>query len=226
MLSPWRAAPAPARQRSASAKLSADSEGASATTTFSPDQAFYAIVELANAPSDTKLKAVWTAVEVEGEQPDLLIDQTEISAENENVFTFNLTNNGLWPVGKYKVDIYLNNTLDQTLEFQVQSRGLVNPLCTIFPQQLGFWSSLAGVLLCLVYLLALLGNYQATSSLQLIEPYQALISVVLLLSCPLLVFVFAALHGAIQGGRGTLSLLGLSLVIASRRSAALIATSR
>ena len=103
-----------------SAKLSADSEGASATTTFSPDQAFYAIVELANAPSDTKLKAVWTAVEVEGEQPDLLIDQTEITAGNENVFTFNLTNDGLWPAGKYKVDIYLNDTLDQTLEFQVQ----------------------------------------------------------------------------------------------------------
>jgi hypothetical protein len=51
------------------AQLAADSEGASATTTFSPDQAFYAMVELANAPSDTKLKAVWTAVEVEGEQP-------------------------------------------------------------------------------------------------------------------------------------------------------------
>ncbi len=103
-----------------SAMLSADSEGASATTTFSPDQAFYAIVELANAPSDTKLKAVWTAVEVEGEQPDLLIDQAEITAGNENVFTFNLTNDGLWPAGKYKVDIYLNDKLDQTLEFQVQ----------------------------------------------------------------------------------------------------------
>lgn len=103
-----------------SAKLSADSEGASATTTFTPDQAFYAIVELANAPADTKLKAVWTAVEVEGEQPDLLIDQAEITAGNENVFTFNLTNDGLWPAGKYKVDIYLNDKLDQTLEFEVQ----------------------------------------------------------------------------------------------------------
>jgi hypothetical protein len=102
------------------AKLSADSEGTSATTTFSPDQTFYAIVELANAPDDTKLKAVWTAVEVEGEQPDLLIDQSEITAGDQNVFTFNLTNNGLWPAGKYKVDIYLNDKLDQTLEFQVQ----------------------------------------------------------------------------------------------------------
>jgi hypothetical protein len=103
-----------------SAKMSADSEGTSATTTFSPDQTFYAIVELANAPSDTKLKAVWTAVEVEGEQPDLLIDEAEITAGDQNVFTFNLSNDGLWPAGKYKVDIYLNDKLDQTLEFQVQ----------------------------------------------------------------------------------------------------------
>ena len=54
---------------------------------FSPDQTFYCIVELANAPDDTKLKAVWTAVEVEGEQPDLLIDQAEMTAGNQNVFT-------------------------------------------------------------------------------------------------------------------------------------------
>jgi len=102
------------------AKMSADSEGANETTVFSPDQTFYAIVELANAPEDTKLKAVWTAVEVEGEQLDQLIDQAEITAGDQNVFTFNLTNDGLWPAGKYKVDIYLNEKLDQTLEFEVQ----------------------------------------------------------------------------------------------------------
>jgi hypothetical protein len=103
-----------------SAKMSADSEGTQETNVFSPDQTFYCIVETANAPEDTKLKAVWTAVEVEGEQPDLLIDQAELTAGNQNVFTFNLTNNGLWPAGKYKVDIYLNDKLDQTLDFTVQ----------------------------------------------------------------------------------------------------------
>jgi hypothetical protein len=103
-----------------SAKMAADSEGTQETTVFTPDQTFYCIVELANAPADTKLKAVWTAVEAEGEQPNLLIDQAEITAEEGNVFTFDLTNNGLWPVGKYKVDLYLNDKLDRTLEFQVQ----------------------------------------------------------------------------------------------------------
>jgi hypothetical protein len=81
------------------------------------------------------------------------------------------------------------------------------------PSKLGFWSSLAGVLLCLVYLLALLGNMLATGSLQLTEPYQTVISLVILLACPLLVFVAAALHGAIQGSRQILSLLGLSLIV-------------
>ncbi len=95
------------------------------------------------------------------------------------------------------------------------------------PSKLGFWSSLAGVLLCLVYLLALLGNYQATGSLQLIEPYQSLVSVVILLSCPLLVFVFGSLHGAIQGARGIAQPVGLVPGGGLRRDrAALTATSR
>jgi hypothetical protein len=81
------------------------------------------------------------------------------------------------------------------------------------PTKLGFWSSMAGVLLALVYLLALLGNWMAVGSLQLIEPFQSVISMVILLSCPLLVFVIAALHGALQGSRQTLSLLALCLVV-------------
>ena len=33
---------------------------------------------------------------------------------------FELSNDMLWPVGKYKVDLYLNAELGQTLEFEVQ----------------------------------------------------------------------------------------------------------
>ncbi len=104
----------------ADAKMTSDSEGTQETTKFAQDQVFYCIVTLANAPEDTKIKAVWTAVEVEGEQPNLLIDQAEMTSGNQNVFTFNLTNNNLWPTGKYKVDLYLNDKLDRTLEFTVE----------------------------------------------------------------------------------------------------------
>jgi hypothetical protein len=103
-----------------SAKMFADSEGTQETSVYAQDQPFYCIVELANAPEDTTLKAVWTAVEAEGTEPNYLIDEAEITAGNENVFTFDLTNNGLWPIGKYKVDLYLNGELDRTLDFEVQ----------------------------------------------------------------------------------------------------------
>ncbi len=103
-----------------SAKLSTDKEGTQETTVFAPGDTFYCIVTLANAPDDTKLKAVWTAVDVAGEDPDTLIDQAETTASGQNEFTFNLTNDGAWPTGKYKVDLYLNDTLDKTLEFEVQ----------------------------------------------------------------------------------------------------------
>ncbi len=103
-----------------SAVLSADSEGTQETTVFAPEDTFYCIVTLANAPDDTTLKAVWTAVDVEGEDPDTLIDEAETTADGQNLFTFNLTLDTPWPVGKYKVDLYLNGTLDRTLEFEVQ----------------------------------------------------------------------------------------------------------
>ena len=103
-----------------SAKMTANPDTEQETNIFSQDQTFYCIVVLENAPEETTIKAVWTAVNVEGEQPNLMIDEAEITAGNENVFTFNLQNNGLWPKGKYKVDLYLNNNLDRTLEFEVQ----------------------------------------------------------------------------------------------------------
>jgi hypothetical protein len=103
-----------------SARLSADPSGNPETTTFAPDQqTVYCIVTLANAPDDTKVQAVWTAVEVGDEQPNTLIDQSELTSGDAEL-TFKLTNNMLWPTGKYKVELYLNGKLDRTIEYQVQ----------------------------------------------------------------------------------------------------------
>lgn len=101
------------------AKMYRDSEGTDATTTFAQDDTFYCIVELANAPDDTKVKAVWTAVAVEGEDPNTLIDEAELEF-GDGTLTFDLANNGAWPVGAYKVDLYLNDKLDRTLDFEVK----------------------------------------------------------------------------------------------------------
>lgn len=102
-----------------SAVLSADSSGSPETTVFAQDEVFYCVVELANAPDSTTLKAIWYAVDVEGTDPNLLIDQSELTL-GDGTATFNLANDQLWPTGTYKVELYLNGELDRTLEFQVQ----------------------------------------------------------------------------------------------------------
>ncbi len=105
----------------ADAFMAKDSAGNERTTIYAQGDIFYAIVDLANAPSDTTLRAVWFAVNVQGEQPNTQIDDATTTSGDARL-TFNLTNaaNTLWPIGQYRVDLYLNDKLEKTLEFEVQ----------------------------------------------------------------------------------------------------------
>ena len=105
------------------AKMTLDEAGKNPTKAFSPnDRTFYCIAQLSNAPEDTKVKAVWTAVDVEGVKPDLKIDESRITADESGQLTFDLTNDGPWPVGEYKVELFLNDGEEpaRTLEFEVR----------------------------------------------------------------------------------------------------------
>jgi hypothetical protein len=104
-----------------SAEMARDQDGEQPTQTFSPDEPFYCIVELSNAPDDTTLRAVWTAVKVEGADADTKIDEAKTTSGSGQL-QFNLSNDGPWPTGDYKVDLYLNDAEEptKTLEFEVQ----------------------------------------------------------------------------------------------------------
>lgn len=101
------------------AYTSANPDGGSSTAVFAQDQVFYAIVQLANAPAETTVKAVWTAVQVEGYDGETYLDETVLSS-GDGTLTFEMSNSNLWPIGIYKVDLYLNDTLDRTLQFEVR----------------------------------------------------------------------------------------------------------
>ncbi|GAB4431691.1 MAG: hypothetical protein Kow002_19900 [Anaerolineales bacterium] len=103
----------------ANAYTTADPNSGSPTTVFAQDQVFYLIIELKNAPDDTNVKVVWTAANVEGVDPDTYLDETTL-ASGDGILTFNLSNSSLWPTGQYKADVYLNDTLDRTLTFEVR----------------------------------------------------------------------------------------------------------
>ena len=92
------------------------------TETYAADQStFHAVVTVANAPSDTVVKAVWVAADVgDVAPPNTEIDQTEVEVEGSRNVDFTLTSDsGQWPPGAYKVDIYLDDELDRTLNFTV-----------------------------------------------------------------------------------------------------------
>lgn len=104
----------------ASATLARDETGTQPTTVFAQPETFYLVVELANAPDDTTVRSVWYAVDVgDVAPPNTLIDEAELESGSGTLY-FNLTPESLWAVGDYKVEIYLNDELDQTLTFEVQ----------------------------------------------------------------------------------------------------------
>jgi hypothetical protein len=104
-----------------SAEMARDQDGKQQTKTFSPDEPFYCIVELSNAPDDTEVRAVWTAVKAEGYDPNTNIDEAKATSGSGQL-QFNLSNKGPWPIGDYKVDLYLNdaNEPTKTLKFEVK----------------------------------------------------------------------------------------------------------
>ncbi len=78
------------------------------------------MIDLKNAPDDTKLKAVWTAVDAQDLEKNMKITESEITT-GDGLIHFKLENKEyLWPGGQYKVDIYMNDVLNKTLTFEVQ----------------------------------------------------------------------------------------------------------
>lgn len=103
------------------AVLTKDEAGTQTTSVFAPGDTFYSIVDLANAPDETTVKAVWTAVDVgDAADSNLMLDEVELTS-GDGQLTFDLANENEWPAGSYKVDIFLNGELNQTLDFRVQA---------------------------------------------------------------------------------------------------------
>jgi hypothetical protein len=84
-------------------------------TTFSPDDEVVVVVDLSGAPDGTKLKFVWTLVD-NGEVKDQVLGENEVVIEN-SAYSPPVAS-GL-SAGEYKVDVYLNDKLDRTVDFTV-----------------------------------------------------------------------------------------------------------
>lgn len=103
------------------AHMSLDESDTQTVSAYAPDApAFYCYFDLNNAPDDSVVKGVWTLVSAEGYDPNQEIDSAEITG-GDNTYYFSLGGAAdPWPVGQYKIDLYLNDELVQTVNFSVQ----------------------------------------------------------------------------------------------------------
>ena len=100
-----------------------DSDGAQPTSVFAPSDAIYVVADLSNATTGTVVNSKWYYVSVEGVAPNTLIDEADITIEDESfsgTVHFFVPAGSDWPVGAYAVELYLNGTLIQTVTFSVQ----------------------------------------------------------------------------------------------------------
>jgi hypothetical protein len=94
-------------------------EGGAAVTAFSStDRTFYATIELNRIETGLTAKVIWLAVDTTAGQ-NIEVAQKEFTSLLVNVINANIEMPRDWPIGKYKLDIYLNGSLAKTVEFPV-----------------------------------------------------------------------------------------------------------
>jgi uncharacterized RDD family membrane protein YckC len=95
------------------------------TTVFAPDAAtIHLTFKVSQAQPGSKLKAVWRAVNVgAAAAPNSQLAESVLVLPGPAPGTFRFTRgSGTWPVGEYKVELYLNDQLILTVPYRVAPR--------------------------------------------------------------------------------------------------------
>jgi len=91
------------------------------TTSYAPgDRTVHCIIELNKAKKGTDVRFIWKAVDVEGSRNEEIktIDYTTNSFENKVHGHLSLPKD--WPTGKYRVEVYINGSLDKTVDYTIE----------------------------------------------------------------------------------------------------------
>ena len=99
--------------------LALDAAGETKTTSFTPSQTIYAFFRLNDPSGLNHVKAALYAVDVKGFKPNVVISQNEETIGKQSV-SIQIKKDPYWAPGKYKLELYLNEILLVTQEFEVQ----------------------------------------------------------------------------------------------------------
>jgi hypothetical protein len=103
-----------------SATLVRDEAGESRTSTYAPADTFYLVVDLANASDDNEVRVTWVQVGAGEDGGDRVIGEETIRSGSGKILFSATHPQQQWPVGNYRVEVYLNGTQTHTVPFTVQ----------------------------------------------------------------------------------------------------------
>ncbi|MEX0765945.1 MAG: hypothetical protein WD140_03985 [bacterium] len=110
--------------RIASAYLAEQKDG-KRVSAFKPDSQFvYVMFTLADAPRGTLVRCLWFAEKVEVVPPDYKLYEAQVrmgggGVDNQGNCWISRPNNG-WPVGRYRVELYVAERKGRALRFNVR----------------------------------------------------------------------------------------------------------
>ncbi|HEV7744556.1 MAG TPA: hypothetical protein VGO56_06150 [Pyrinomonadaceae bacterium] len=91
------------------------------TDSFQPgDRTIHCVTTLKAAKSGTQMKFSWWIVDADGTKNQKIKDIDYSTRALENIVHGHLTLPQDWPIGRYKVQIYVNGDLDRTLFYSVR----------------------------------------------------------------------------------------------------------
>jgi hypothetical protein len=84
------------------------------------DRTIHSVARLKEPAPGTKIKFSWWVVKASGAENDNVRDVEYTTKDKEDVVHSHVTLPSDWPPGKYKVDVYVNDVLDKTVNFSVE----------------------------------------------------------------------------------------------------------
>jgi predicted small lipoprotein YifL len=97
--------------------MATDDQGANKTSTFAPTDGFYLFFDVSHISNGTSFEARWYVLNVAGKDPNTPFQIEDLTYNaGQTTLRFHLTNITNWPVGQYRVDVYMSgNQVGQVL---------------------------------------------------------------------------------------------------------------
>lgn len=101
--------------------MATDKDGTNKTNIFSPEDDFYVFFDVAGITAGTSFQSRWYALDIEGNDPNTPFQTIDYPYE-EGITSiyFQMTSADPWPVGSYKVEVYMNGAKIGEQGFAVQ----------------------------------------------------------------------------------------------------------